>query len=138
MYYILYMAPDGGPIEEKECLKDLGVRISNDLSFSTQIDLTVDSASRMSGWVFRTFRRRSKDLMLTLLRSLIQPRLDYCSQLWSPRDQQSINRLEGVQRQFISQIRDKNMKDLNYWEKLVQLKVYSQERRRERYQLCFL
>ena len=76
--------------------------------------------------------------MLTIMRSLIQPRLDYCSQLWSPRDQASINRLEGVQRQFISQIRDPALSQMNYWEKLSHLRVYSQERRRERYQICFL
>ena len=31
---ILYLAPDGGPIEEKDCLRDLGVRVSTDLTFS--------------------------------------------------------------------------------------------------------
>ena len=76
--------------------------------------------------------------MLTLLRSLIQPRLDYCSQLWSPRDQYSINKLEDVQKQFLSQIRDSVLDRMNYWEKLSELRVYSQERRRERYQICFL
>ena len=90
---ILYLSPDGGPIEEKERLRDLGVIISNDLTFNAQIDTTVNSASAMAGWALRTFRRRGKNLMLTILRSLIQPRLDYCSQLWSPRDQASINRL---------------------------------------------
>ena len=76
--------------------------------------------------------------MLTLLRSLIQPRLDYCSQLWSPRDQYSINKLEDVQKQFLSQIRDSVLVNMSYWEKLSELRVYSQERRRERYQICFL
>ena len=76
--------------------------------------------------------------MLTVLRSLIQPRLDYCSQLWSPRDQGSINRLEAVQKQFLSQIRDLALVNKNYWDKLSALRVYSQERRRERYQICFL
>ena len=76
--------------------------------------------------------------MLTVLRTLIQPRLDYCSQLWSPRDQCSINRLESVQRQFMSQIRGPSLKDKDYWGKLSFLRVYSQERRRERYQICFL
>ena len=122
---ILYMAPDGGPIEEKECLRDLGVRVSTDLSFSMQIDMVVEAGSRMSGWALRTFRRRGRGLMLTLLRSLIQPRLDYCSQLWSPRDQASINRLEAVQKQFISQVRDDCLLGKNYWEKLSHLRVYS-------------
>ena len=92
----------------------------------------------MAGWALRTFRGRGRLLMLTILRSLIQPRLDYYSQLWSPRDQGSINRLEQVQRNFISQIRDNTLKELNYWDKLSNLRVYSQERRRERYQICFL
>ena len=47
---ILYLAPDGGPIEEKDCLRDLGVRISTDLSFNVQIDMTVMTSSRMAGW----------------------------------------------------------------------------------------
>ena len=76
--------------------------------------------------------------MLTILCSLVQPRLDYCSQLWSPRDQYSINLLEGVQHNFLSQIHDRALPGLNYWEKLSELRVYSQERRRERYQICFL
>ena len=135
---ILYLSPDGGPIEEKECLRDLGVRVSTDLSFNDQVDMTVESGSRMAGWALRTFRRRGRHLMLTILRSLIQHRLDYCSQLWSPRDQASINRLEAVQKQFISQIWDPALVKMNYWEKLSHLRVYSQERRRERYQICFL
>ena len=92
----------------------------------------------MSGWVLRTFRGRGKFLMLTLLRSIIQPRLDLCSQLWSPRDQRSINDLEAVQKSFISKIRSPDLDGKNYWEKLQSLRVYSQERRRERYQICLL
>ena len=135
---ILYMAPDGGPIEEKDCLRDLGVRISTDLTFNMQINKVVEAGSRMAGWSLRIFRSRGRLLMLTILKTLIQPRLDYCSQLWSPRDQCSINRIEQVQRYFISQIADKSLYKLNYWEKLSHLRVYSQERRRERYQICFL
>ena len=80
--------------------------------------MTVAAGSRMAGWALRTFHRRGRQLMLTLLRSLIQPRLDYCSQLWSPRDQYSINKLEDVQKQFLSQIRDSVQDRINYWEKL--------------------
>ena len=133
-----YLAPGGGKIEEKDSLRDLGVRVSSDLKFSYQIDLAVSSANCMVGWALRTFRGRGKYLMLTILRSLVQPRLDYCSQLWSPRDQGSINRLESVQRQFLSKIRDPDLNTKNYWEKLSHLRVFSQERHRERYQIYFL
>ena len=39
--------------------------------------------------------------MRTLWQSLIQPSLDYCSQLWCPDDQESINMIEAVQRQYL-------------------------------------
>ena len=76
--------------------------------------------------------------MLTLMKSLVQPKLDYCSQLWSPSDQGSINKLEAVQRHLVGRIKDTKLAGLNYWEKLCELHLYSQERRRERYQLIFL
>ena len=84
----------------------------------------------------RTFRRRSLVTMRTIWKSLVQPKLDYCSQLWSPGDQESINRLESVQRHFLSKV--SFSEDLNYWQKLKQFKMYSQERRRERYMIIFL
>ena len=74
--------------------------------------------------------------MLTLWKSIIQSKLDYCSQLWSPSDQTSIKRLEGVARSFTSRIA--GMEGLDYWERLQKLHIYSQERRKERYQILFI
>ena len=135
---ILYMAPDGGPIEEKDCTRDLGVQVGTDLMFGAQVDCAVTAGSRMAGWALRTFRHRGRGVMLTLLRCLVQPRLDYCSQLWSPSNQGSINRLEAVQHNFVSRIWDPVLDQSDYWGKLELLRLYSQERRRERYMVCFL
>ena len=74
--------------------------------------------------------------MRTIWKSLVQPKLDYCSQFWSPGDQESINRIEAVQRHFLSQV--SSLCDMNYWEQLKKFQAYSQERRRERYMLIFL
>ena len=68
--------------------------------------------------------------------TIIQPKLDYCSQLWSPSDQHSIGKLESIMRSYTSKI--EGCQDLNYWQRLQTLKLYSQERRRERYQLIFI
>ena len=76
--------------------------------------------------------------MLTLLKSQVQPKLDYCFQLWSPADQASINKLEAVQNHLIHRIKDGRLSGLTYWEKLENLNLYSQERRQERYQVIFL
>ena len=50
---------------------------------------------------------------------------------WSPSDQNSIARLESVQRHFTSKVR--GMEDRNYWERLQDMQC-----RRERYMLIFL
>ena len=131
-----YLAPDNAEIEVKPHLRDLGVEISSDLTFKVHITKTVTSASRLSGWALRTFHRRGATLMKTLWKCMIQPKLDYCSQLWSPDDQISINTIEAVQRHFLSRIA--GMENLHHWDRLKQLSLYSQERRRERYMVIFL
>lgn len=74
--------------------------------------------------------------MLTIWKSLVQTKLDYCSQLWSPNDQAAISKLEGVAKHFTAQVA--GLQDLDYWERLQKLHLYSQERRRERYQIIFI
>ena len=74
--------------------------------------------------------------MKSIWKSLIQPKIDYCSQLWSPGDQVSINKLESVQRHFTAKVN--GMEGLDYWVRLKELQMYSQERRRERYIIIFL
>ena len=132
----LYSDQDGTHIEEKKHLRDLGVQVSSDLTFNIHIENVVSASTRMVGWVMRTFRRRSKTTMLTLWKSLIQSKIDYCSQLWSPNDQASISKLEGVARTFTARVA--HMDGLDYWERLEKLGMYSQERRRERYQIIFI
>ena len=131
-----YLSPDSTPIEEKLHLRDLGVEISSDLSFLVHIENTVTSANKLVGWAMRSFRRRSSMVMLIIWKSLIQCKLDYCSQLWSPADQASISRLESVARHFTAQVA--GLADLDYWERLKSLRMYSQERRRERYRIIFI
>ena len=133
-----YLAPDSSHIEQKDTLRDLGVRLSSNLSFSLQVEKAANSASQMVGWGLRTFRGRSSFLLLTLFKSLVQPHLDYCSQLWSPSSQELINKLEQVQRSLVSRICDTRLIRCHYWAKLSALRLYSQERRRERYMIIFI
>ena len=108
----------------------MGIQISNDLSFSLQIEKVASSASQMVGWGLRAFRGRSAYLLLTLFKSLVlvQPHLDYCSQLWSPTLQSDINKLEQVQKSLVNKIKDGRLVSLNYWDKLKALHLFSQER----------
>ena len=126
-----YLCPDQSLIDQKDNLRDLGVRLSSDLSFNLHIEKAVTTASQMVGWAMRSFKS-------TIFKSLVQPHLDYCCQLWCPSAQDQINRIEKVQKSLLSRIWDKRLDGLNYWQKLKLLRVYSQERRRERYVIIFL
>lgn len=72
--------------------------------------------------------------MLIFWKTLIQPTLNYCSQLRSPRKQGDTQKLQ-VQRTFTKPI--KGMKELNYWQYLKQLGFYSQDRR-EKYRIIYV
>ena len=104
-----------------------------DLSFSQHINKVVSTCNKIVGWALRTFKTRSKSTMLVLWNSMIQSRLDYCSQLWSPSLACEITKLEDVQRQFTKRIA--GMEEFSYRERLKRLRMYSQERRRDRYML---
>ena len=69
---ILYLAQDGGPIDEKECLSDIGVWLSTDFTFSVQIDMAIQTGTQMAGRVLHIFRGNRTWLMLTLSHGLIQ------------------------------------------------------------------
>ena len=101
-----YKDPVGNIIEEKEHIKDLGVIVSNDLTWNKHIEETVSKARIMSGWALRTFTTRHKDPMITIWNVQVRPILDYCSPLWSPcpNNYRNIDLLEGTQRAYTRNI----------------------------------
>ena len=77
------------------------------------------------------FRDRSQYLMVTLLKSLMRSKLEYCCPLWNPTKISDIICIENVQRQFTRRI--SSCRDLNYCDRLKKLQIMSLQRRRERY-----
>ena len=73
--------------------------------------------------------------MLTLWKSLIRSKLEYCCQLWNPSRKGYIQMLEQVQRNFIQKIT--GMEQQLYWEQLHALSMHSLERRCERYLIIY-
>ena len=53
-----YLAPDNTPIKVKSDLRDLGVQLSNNLSFNIHIENTIAAASKIVGWGLQTFKSR--------------------------------------------------------------------------------
>ena len=55
-----YMDPNGEVINEKEYIKDLGVYISSDLTWTRQINEVVSKATSMAGWALRAFQTSTR------------------------------------------------------------------------------
>ena len=107
--------------------------MTDDASWETHISIITKEAKRLAGWTLGVFRDRSEGTMLTLLKSLIRPKLEYCSPLWSPCKIKDIALLETVQRFFTRRV--KECEGMNYWERIKYLRILSLQRRRERYMI---
>ena len=131
-----YYDNKGNPIKKSDHVKDLGVHMSSSGTFTHHINITTTKAMQLCGWILRTFTTRETLPMLTLYKSLVIPHLDYCSQLWNPNSAGAITKLETVQRNFLKKIR--NIHKLSYWDQLRHLKLFSLQRRRERYRIVYI
>jgi hypothetical protein len=126
-----YQTASGVKIETKKNVKDLGVWMQNDASFDEQIARAESSGRRWCSWVLRTFETRQRDIMLTLWKQLILPRIEYCSPLWAPYKRKDLEKIEGIQRTFTSKIA--GLTNLRYHDRLKELNMYSIQRRFERF-----
>jgi hypothetical protein len=131
-----YYGPNGRTIERTECVKDLGVKMSDTLRFTDHIETICTKVRQKCGWIIRTFHARDLHTMKTLWCSIVQPHIDYCSQLWTPHRVGDIQKIESLFRSFSNKIY--SISDLNYWDRLSALKMYSQERRMERYRIIYI
>ena len=110
--------------------------MSSNLTFSAHIDKVYNKVRQMGGWILRTFNSRSKDILVPLWISLVQPHLDYCSQLWAPSKHTEISKLESLLRTYTNNI--KVIRHLDFWERIKVLNMYSIQRRMERYKIIYI
>ena len=110
--------------------KDLGVIVNSDLRLSKQCIEARNKANRVLGFIFRSVKSRSPEVILKLYLALVRPHLDYAVQFWSPYYRKDIGLLEAVQRRMTKRIQ--GMRDIPYNRRLKMLKLHSLERRRLR------
>ena len=126
-----YNSSTGEALYPSENIRDLGVNVSHDLSWSRHISDTVVKARNVASWVLSVFKTRNKDVMLTLYKSLVRSILEYNSPVWNPTKVGEIQAIEGVQKTFTSRI--STLKSDDYWKRLKEMSLMSLQRRRERY-----
>ena len=131
-----YSLPNSIILRNVQEVSDLGICMSENFSFEAHINQIASKANMKISWILSVFESRDPELMLTLFKSLVLNIVEYCSPLWSPHKIQEIAKIEGVQRRFTSRI--SSLAHLNYWDRLKKLKLYSLQRRRERFILIYV
>ena len=132
----LYIGPAMNIIVPCTHVLDLGVSMSSNCTFDFHISNLYKRCSNLAGWILSTFTIRDPQVMFTLYKSLVMSRLDYASQLWSPYFLKRVYLVLNVQRPFTKHI--SGMCFLSYSKRLEVLKLYSLQRRRERYGIIYV
>ena len=78
--------------------KYLGVKVTNDLIWSSHIADVAGKANRSLGFLRRNFKQCTKDVKAATYTTMVRPVLDYASTVWDPHKQGDIKTLEQVQR----------------------------------------
>ena len=129
---------DGQPLECVPYVKDLGVTVCCDMSWSRHIKETVAKANRTLGLVKRTCKDTHDQRVRKLLFcALVRPILEYASSLWSPYTIKHKKLVENVQRRATKFILD-YPQDLTYADRLAKIKILPLEFRRDISDLCLL
>ena len=76
------------------------------------------------------FKYLDEEMIKKLVISLIQPKLEYASVIWSPHKKKDIRKIERIQKTATKMAL--SLRDLLYEERLSRLKVPTLEKRRER------
>ena len=105
-------------------------------TFDFHISNLYKRCSNLVGWILRTFIMTDPQVMLTLFKSLFMSRLDYTSHLCTPFLLKHVYLIEKVQRAFTKHITE--MRYFSYNKRLELLKLYSLQRRRERYSIIYV
>ena len=129
--YFCYKTANGTDLSTEPFVRDLGVVFSEDMSWSKHIQTIVTNANTMAAWTLNVFSSRAPFVMLTLYKSLVRSRLEYCSPVWTSSKLGNIRLLENVQRSFTAKI--DGMSYYDYWGRLSALRLSSLQRRRERF-----
>ena len=117
-------------ISETKKETDLGILVSDNLSWSEHVANCAKKANRVLGMVKHTFSHMDKEMFISLYQTLIRPQMEYCPQVWSPHLQKDISILEKVQRRATKIV--PGLEDLPYEQRLKALKLYPLEERRTR------
>jgi hypothetical protein len=117
-------------ISDSQEENDLGVTIDQKLDFKMHIAKITKKANSITGLIARNFKHLDASAFTTLYKTLVRPRLEYASPVWSPYLIGEIDRLEAVQRRATKMV--KSVRKKSYEERLRTLGLPTLAYRRKR------
>ncbi len=94
----------GAPLQEATVVRDLGVLISNDLTWFKHIASITSKASQRANAIFKAFTYSNFEMLARAYTVYVRPLLESASVVWSPHHLQDKRLLEAVQRKFSKRI----------------------------------
>ena len=113
-----------------KCVKDLGIMVSSDLSWSEHVNVTINKANKLLGLVQRTVGSSNPSAFSTLYKSLVRPILEYAVPVWNPYLSKDVLALEKVQRRASRLALGQKRGEMEYEDRLRKLKWPTLETRR--------
>ena len=110
--------------------KDIGIYISNDLNWATQVKSAAAKANSMLGIINKTFKHKDKHNMRALYCAYVRPHMETSIQAWCPYWRKDIDALERVQKRATKLVPE--LRHLPYAERLKRMNLTTLEIRRLR------
>lgn len=85
------------PLEFVDSYKYLGVHITTNLSWNTNIDYVIRNANQILGYLRHNFSTAPSSLKKLLYTTLVRPKLEYACAIWDTTTDKLISSLELVQ-----------------------------------------
>ena len=121
----------GTSLKDFKCVKDLGIMVSSDLSWSEHVNVTVNKANKLLGLVHRAVGSSNPGAFSTLqYKSLMRPVLEYAAPAWNLYLAKDVLALERVQRGASRLTLGQKRAEMEYEDRLRKLKWPTLETRR--------
>ena len=117
-------------IEKSPVERDLGLMVSSDLKWSTQVEKATKSAKAIIAQIRNSFRYLDEELVRLLYVSLVRPHLEFAAPVWNPYLKKDIEKLEEIQHRATRLVPKLRKKEYEY--RLERLRLTTLETRRKR------
>jgi len=117
-------------IEKSSVERDLGLMVSSDLKWVTQVERATKAAKAIVAQIKNSFTYFDAELVRLLYVSLVRPHLEFAVPVWNPYLKGDIDELENIQHRATRLVPE--FKRIEYGDRLKKLRLTTLETRRKR------